>query len=669
MSTLQKSNQAAPDNITRVEARSSYKPVTARSFIIGLVIALAICVITPYNDEYIAATRLGGNYFPTVAFGALLLIVLFVNPILISLGKRDKMLTPAEMFTIWAINAVAAGIPGGGLMRTFIPSIVGPHYYANASNGWETTILSHISPNLLVTDKAAIKGYYEGIQVGAPIPWGAWVTPILSWSILVVLIYTAFVFLAALYRKQWVENERLAFPMLQLPLMFCEAPEEGQRFNSIVRSPLLWISVVLVTIVHTVRGMHQLWPASPDITLQYSLNGVLVNKPWSYLSNIGFNIWWLVIGITFLVPTEVAFSLWFFYLATQVESMMCQSAGIQADWSGMGPIYLGHQEAGGAIALLIWVFWAMRKHLRDVFRKAFLNDPEVDDTQEPVPYRALVLGLLAVFTGIFCWLTFVAEIDIVMSVVIMCSVLMVFTLISWLVAQAGLLFAGQAFSLSDVTLKITGTMQYTPKTLALTMMTDHIGGWFDARENISPTVMHTYKGSKESGLSVRSMTWVIGVTVLLTMFLSTIAWIWMPYTHGGAARMGLWTFVNFPQSPFQSTQGYITSPKGANMTTMWNVLGGMVFVFILFICRSIFPAFNLHPAGFLLGDTYPMWSMWFSVFLGWVFKIPVMRYGGIKLYRKVLPFFLGLIVADIINSIIWVIVGIATRSGYNLTPP
>jgi hypothetical protein len=102
---------------------------------------------------------------------------------------------------------------------------------------------------------------------------------------------------------------------------------------------------------------------------------------------------------------------------------------------------------------------------------------------------------------------------------------------------------------------------------------------------------------------------------------------------------------------------------------LWNVIAGFVFVTVLFICRTLFTGFTLHPAGFLVADTYAMYSIWFSVFLGWVLKTPLMRYGGITLYRKVLPFFLGLIVGDCINSLIWIGVGLATRTGYAITPP
>ena len=36
-----------------------------------------------------------------------------------------------------------------------------------------------------------------------------------------------------------------------------------------------------------------------------------------------------------------------------------------------------------------------------------------------------------------------------------------------------------------------------------------------------------------------------------------------------------------------------------------------------------------------------------SIFIGWLLKILILRYGGARLFRQVTPFFLGLIVGDV----------------------
>jgi len=91
-------------------------------------------------------------------------------------------------------------------------------------------------------------------------------------------------------------------------------------------------------------------------------------------------------------------------------------------------------------------------------------------------------------------------------------------------------------------------------------------------------------------------------------------------------------------------------------------------VFILMILRNYVAAFPIHPAGFLVAVTYPMSMLWFSMFIGWLLKAPIMRYGGIKGYRQYMPFFLGLILGDCINAVLWTVVGFVTHTGYRLLP-
>ena len=47
-----------------------------------------------------------------------------------------------------------------------------------------------------------------------------------------------------------------------------------------------------------------------------------------------------------------------------------------------------------------------------------------------------------------------------------------------------------------------------------------------------------------------------------------------------------------------------------------------------------------------------------AVLLAAVVKMVVLRYGGRKAYDKVLPFFLGLMLGDLVMGIGWIVIGI-----------
>ena len=59
--------------------------------------------------------------------------------------------------------------------------------------------------------------------------------------------------------------------------------------------------------------------------------------------------------------------------------------------------------------------------------------------------------------------------------------------------------------------------------------------------------------------------------------------------------------------------------------------------------------------------------MAFNAFLAWLFKTPILRYGGVSAYRTVRPFFLGLVLGQfIIYGVFWVIDGLTGMIGNGL---
>ena len=60
--------------------------------------------------------------------------------------------------------------------------------------------------------------------------------------------------------------------------------------------------------------------------------------------------------------------------------------------------------------------------------------------------------------------------------------------------------------------------------------------------------------------------------------------------------------------------------------------------------------FPLHPIGYLAANSWGMHINWASFFLGWLLKVLVTRYGGLKLYNRLLPLFLGFLVGHLLRK-------------------
>lgn len=78
--------------------------------------------------------------------------------------------------------------------------------------------------------------------------------------------------------------------------------------------------------------------------------------------------------------------------------------------------------------------------------------------------------------------------------------------------------------------------------------------------------------------------------------------------------------------------------------------------FLLYM-RHHFLWWPLHPIGFPIAATFPVHNYnWFALFLAWLLKGAIMHYGGVGLYRKLLPFFLGLILGHFSTATLWVFI-------------
>ncbi|NKB71095.1 MAG: hypothetical protein GKR89_28835 [Candidatus Latescibacteria bacterium] len=77
---------------------------------------------------------------------------------------------------------------------------------------------------------------------------------------------------------------------------------------------------------------------------------------------------------------------------------------------------------------------------------------------------------------------------------------------------------------------------------------------------------------------------------------------------------------------------------------------------LLMAARWRFIGWPLHPLGYPIGPIWIMDHLWFNMFLAWLIKVVVLKYGGVGLYRKTRPFFLGLILGNIVPGGIFLIV-------------
>jgi len=136
---------------------------------------------------------------------------------------------------------------------------------------------------------------------------------------------------------------------------------------------------------------------------------------------------------------------------------------------------------------------------------------------------------------------------------------------------------------------------------------------------------------------------------------------------GGYSLSNQFTYHWSPQKPLGFVAGAATVPVKGNWTNWLHLIGGFLGVILMLTARAQMSA-GIHPIGFLCASVYSLHVLWFSIFIGWFFKSLIQRYGGMKGYLGSMPLFLGFILGDVVNAIVWIVIGNLTNVGYSVMP-
>jgi hypothetical protein len=191
---------------------------------------------------------------------------------------------------------------------------------------------------------------------------------------------------------------------------------------------------------------------------------------------------------------------------------------------------------------------------------------------------------------------------------------------------------------------------------------------YNTREMLLPSVLNGLKAAEVSRTPLRPLLGAMAAALAVGVAVSVWASLSLPYLNGGGNAMtNAWTYRDGPQIPLRFFGNAAGVPYPGAPSNLLHVAGGFVGVLGLLVARGLLGT-GLHPIGFLAASVHSMHTMWFSLFIGWVAKTVLLRYGGMRGYANALPFFLGLIVGDSVNAVLWMALGYLTGTGYNIMP-
>jgi len=178
----------------------------------------------------------------------------------------------------------------------------------------------------------------------------------------------------------------------------------------------------------------------------------------------------------------------------------------------------------------------------------------------------------------------------------------------------------------------------------------------DNRSMLLPGFLHSFKLARDYGIKARSLWGLIFTCLLISFSMTMMMRVRLGYQYGGLQLQNKWVAGSGAQLLMTTTVPLAQGVPDAGLTNgLWVLLGGFS-AYALMLARAHWLWFPLHPLGLLMGLSYPISRLWFSIFLGWALKSLIMRFGGVDSYRRLRPAFLGLILGEVVMILFWLII-------------
>lgn len=206
---------------------------------------------------------------------------------------------------------------------------------------------------------------------------------------------------------------------------------------------------------------------------------------------------------------------------------------------------------------------------------------------------------------------------------------------------------------------LVGTRRLGPKNLSLLSLF-----WWLTRSHNNNTMPHQLEGFKLAdragmiGLGARHAAPLLILMIL--MWLSSLLGLFFGAWAQLNAYYKLGEQKQLVSESFIRLQGWLHHLGPPTYISL--VFTGLGFGFTLFLMlmHQRFLWWPWHPLGYAItqGD-WAIKYLWFSLFLSWLVKGIILKYGGIRRYRHTAPLFLGFILGDFIIGGFWSLIGLS----------
>lgn len=634
--------------------------VTLRVAVLAIVLLGLMAVLGFWLDIYYGVAPRFGSGVPASGPLSILFALTFLAGIPFVASRLR--LTRRRLLSLYAIVLVAAPLVSAAVLANMLAHATVQRYMAARIREWQESFIPLLPSWFGPTDWAAIEAFYVGLS---PVPWGAWSIPLLAWCSFLVALVVCSVCLVLLLQRQWITHERLSFPLAQIPLeLVSESAQAGGHRPRLPASSLFWAGLLPSLGLTSLNTLARHYPVVPAIPLgPVALMQWRQVGPMAGLGEIDLVLWPWLIGVAFLVPKELSFSCWFFWLVRVGLTVIGIAMGSTARrpelwWSTEFPASV-YQGIGALFAIGAWSVWAARHHLAHVLRVAFSRRSGHDDAAEPLPYRWVLVGLVCSFAWLVCF-CFLAGSRVWFGVVLISLILAYYMTWARLRAETGLGFLPFPFFPHEIIVVPFGSKIFRPREF-VTLIAPHwayfAGG--GTLEVIPGNALQAMKIADSASINKRKLLLASAIGFLVILPLG----VWV--TLSGIYHYGFYSLQAGQDQAILHwyswyAHDYITHPRNPDLKGTAAVGAGAAVAVFLGLMRLRFLWWPFHPIGYLAAFTWGMHLYYMPFFVGWLVKTLTVRYGGLRLYRKLVPAAIGLVIGDLLHEVLWGLVSLAT---------
>ena len=307
------------------------------------------------------------------------------------------------------------------------------------------------------------------------------------------------------------------------------------------------------------------------------------------------------------------------------------------------------QSLGAYLGLSVVAVWISRKYLIRIFRYAIIDrKSDLDDSNEPMRYRTAILGIVI---GLAYLIGFASKMGLTTWIAALFFLIYLFLSIgiTRMRAESGapahdLHVMGADYTLATfLGTRFLGRQNLTAITFFFFFNRAH-------RSHAMPHQLEGFKLASRAGVRPNPLMILIVLAVVVGSITSFWAYAYDCYHFGSNGGFG--------GEPFRRLEQQINYPAGPEFLEAAFIGVGMVFTFILMFFRMKFFWWPFYPAAYAaVSGSWAISHIWFSLWLAWLSKLILLKYGGLSAHRKAIPFFLGLILGEFIVGSLWTILG------------